>query len=539
MPPPAIRLSPRSWPQSPQPILIFRQARSRHKLHPMPRTPAPASPQPANDDDADATVQAADVSVGQMLNMPQVPAPVSDSAPKSDGKPDKKADTSKTDAGKIDAGQTDPGTPADPSAQILAMLSIPPVAQAAVQAQPVASDGNDDDVSALGGIGAGNATPSTQAAIVPSGKQTAPNPATAQPAPLQTPANDTQLSAAPSVPVTMSAANDDGDQNGNTLDNAITINLAPASIQAGAKFTQVRNTNSKTVASQPAPQSVTLAIVADDTDAPAPSSQAPSAGASSQASAPQSQKPITDAAGNPAQNLAANAAPQANAKDPTANFAAAQSGATGSSDDSKPAHASASTTSQPDAAQPPVHSAADATPQTSFTINTGETNTQSGLSLAVHVANHDSDSQSVGQALTPNTDVLAVSIAARSLSGSKQFDIRLDPPELGRVDVRLSIDANGKTQAHMTADQPQTLALLQKDAPNLARALRDAGLDVSQNGLNFSLKGQGQNSDGQGGNFSNASRSLSLPAMAQSIEAAQSASTLSTALGNARLDIHV
>lgn len=93
----------------------------------------------------------------------------------------------------------------------------------------------------------------------------------------------------------------------------------------------------------------------------------------------------------------------------------------------------------------------------------------------------------------PNMDVLAVQIAAKSQSGAKQFDIRLDPPELGRVDVRLSIDSNGKAQAHLTADQPQTLELLQKDASGLTRALRDAGLDVSQNGLNFSLRGQNGN----------------------------------------------
>ncbi len=76
---------------------------------------------------------------------------------------------------------------------------------------------------------------------------------------------------------------------------------------------------------------------------------------------------------------------------------------------------------------------------------------------------------------TPNMPALAVEIAAKSQSGAKQFDIRLDPPELGRVEVRLSIDATGKASAHLSADQPQTLDLLQKDAPTLTRALRDAG----------------------------------------------------------------
>lgn len=95
----------------------------------------------------------------------------------------------------------------------------------------------------------------------------------------------------------------------------------------------------------------------------------------------------------------------------------------------------------------------------------------------------------------PDIPALAVQIAAKSQSGIKQFDIRLDPPELGRVEVRLSIDDTGKTCAHLSADQPQTLDLLQKDAPTLTRALRDAGLELSQGGLNFSLRQQTQNQD--------------------------------------------
>ena len=96
----------------------------------------------------------------------------------------------------------------------------------------------------------------------------------------------------------------------------------------------------------------------------------------------------------------------------------------------------------------------------------------------------------------PNLTSLAVEISAKSQSGAKQFDIRLDPPELGRVEVRLSIDSAGKASAHLSADQPQTLDLLQKDASVLTRALRDAGLDMSQASLNFSLRQQAQGQQG-------------------------------------------
>jgi flagellar hook-length control protein FliK len=118
-----------------------------------------------------------------------------------------------------------------------------------------------------------------------------------------------------------------------------------------------------------------------------------------------------------------------------------------------------------------------------------------GVSQNVQVSAQDSSS-------TANTvGTLAVAIAAKSQSGNKQFDIRLDPPELGRVEVRLSIDASGKAQASLSADQPHTLDLLKNDAPALTRALRDAGLNVAQNGLNFSLRGQNQQSGGNNGGF--------------------------------------
>jgi len=129
------------------------------------------------------------------------------------------------------------------------------------------------------------------------------------------------------------------------------------------------------------------------------------------------------------------------------------------------------------AVQPAVQSQAHAGPTASVTQN-------------VQVSQSD-------QGANANTvSALAVAIAAKSQSGNKQFDIRLDPPELGRVEIRLSIDATGKAQASLSADQPRTLDLLKADGATLTRALRDAGLNVAQNGLNFSLRGQNQQNGG-------------------------------------------
>lgn len=83
---------------------------------------------------------------------------------------------------------------------------------------------------------------------------------------------------------------------------------------------------------------------------------------------------------------------------------------------------------------------------------------------------------------------LAVAIAARASAGRNSFSIRLDPPELGRVDVRLSVDKDGHISSHLVADRKDTLALLQRDASGLQRALQDAGFKTTDNGLQFSLR---------------------------------------------------
>jgi flagellar hook-length control protein FliK len=83
---------------------------------------------------------------------------------------------------------------------------------------------------------------------------------------------------------------------------------------------------------------------------------------------------------------------------------------------------------------------------------------------------------------------LAVAIAAHAESGKNHFEIRLDPPELGRIDVRLDVDKDGQVTSHLRVERAETLDLLRRDAPALERALQQAGLKTSDNGLQFSLR---------------------------------------------------
>lgn len=210
-----------------------------------------------------------------------------------------------------------------------------------------------------------------------------------------------------------------------------------------------------------------------------------------------------------------------------------------SDDNTKIAQADSTASAVPAAAGATIHSAPPP-PQPVAVIDPSAVMAPHAASAPTSGANSAASLEITSAAADPVPDLngFAVSIAARSLSGAKQFEIRLDPPELGRVDVRLSIDAAGKAVAHMATDQPQTLDLLRKDAPALTQALRDAGLDVSQNGLNFSLRGQdrqsGDSQSGAQGRKSNLSARLAIQAVQ-----APAALAYAGAASNARLDIHV
>jgi flagellar hook-length control protein FliK len=92
---------------------------------------------------------------------------------------------------------------------------------------------------------------------------------------------------------------------------------------------------------------------------------------------------------------------------------------------------------------------------------------------------------------------LALEIAASVKSGKSRFEIRLDPADLGRIDVRIDVDRNGQVTSHLTVEKPETLSMLRQDAPQLQQALDDAGFKTGDGGLQFSLRDQsssGQNS---------------------------------------------
>ncbi len=106
-----------------------------------------------------------------------------------------------------------------------------------------------------------------------------------------------------------------------------------------------------------------------------------------------------------------------------------------------------------------------------------------------------------------NLPQLAFELVRQVNDGNTRFQMRLDPPELGRIDVKLDIDTAGQVNARLVVEKSETLDLMQRDQKALERALQQAGLDAGKTNLEFSLRqspfsgGQQQARDQQGQAF--------------------------------------
>lgn len=92
--------------------------------------------------------------------------------------------------------------------------------------------------------------------------------------------------------------------------------------------------------------------------------------------------------------------------------------------------------------------------------------------------------------------VFAMNLLRRFEGGARAFQLRLDPPELGKVEVKLTLGPDRSVEAVVTTERPEALAELQRAARDLAAALQEAGLDLIEGGLSFQLDQSGQDQAG-------------------------------------------
>jgi flagellar hook-length control protein FliK len=79
----------------------------------------------------------------------------------------------------------------------------------------------------------------------------------------------------------------------------------------------------------------------------------------------------------------------------------------------------------------------------------------------------------------------AIVSLATTTSGTQQLTVRLDPEELGRVEIRIEQPQEGAAHVTVIVDRPETLNLLLRDEPQLQHALNQAGIPVEGRAVTF------------------------------------------------------
>jgi len=273
------------------------------------------------------------------------------------------------------------------------------------------------------------------------------------------------------------------------------------------------------------------------------------------AAAPQTETPeiaAADSAGKPQQVQADKAAPEKAAGETMPALPVQDEGKAGDGKEQgefKQAHAQPAQ-AQADKTEKPARPAADKSgPAVDTATMQADTNSvpapDAAQPLAHASAQHQTQAAAATQSAAPGQQAaavpvagLAIEIATQARAGKNRFEIRLDPPELGRIDVRLDVDRDGNVTSRLVVDRVETLDLLRRDAQQIERALNQAGLKTSDNALQFSLRDQGAQQ--QNAQDENGRRSAQLVMPDDELAAAEIARGYGRLLGRAGgLDIRV
>ena len=156
---------------------------------------------------------------------------------------------------------------------------------------------------------------------------------------------------------------------------------------------------------------------------------------------------------------------------------------------------------------------AKATTQAGVHANAGAQQVQAGGEATAQTntgtANEATQAQKAAaqQAVTPQkqaafrqavVDQVTVQITKAFHAGTDKINIQLKPAALGRIDVQLEVASDGRVSAIVTADNKDTLEMLQRDAKDLAKALQDAGLHADAGNMNFNLREQNREAPEKG-----------------------------------------
>lgn len=94
----------------------------------------------------------------------------------------------------------------------------------------------------------------------------------------------------------------------------------------------------------------------------------------------------------------------------------------------------------------------------------------------------------------PATQTVAMMVEKAAANGKSEqtLSIQLDPPELGRIQVQLSLEKGEAMKVRVLAEHKDTLELLQRDSHTLKASLEQAGIQTDGSSLSFDLAGGDQ-----------------------------------------------
>lgn len=151
----------------------------------------------------------------------------------------------------------------------------------------------------------------------------------------------------------------------------------------------------------------------------------------------------------------------------------------------------------------PVEAQPDATPDLApAQLEVAEADQPEGQALAAETraaqaqaALHDIPPPAASRVSAETVARLSADIVRKLDGQSSRFELQLDPHGLGKVDVSIEIDRDGRLTAAMSFDSAQSASDLKSRSGDLRAALEQAGFDVPDSGLSFSMASQ----NGSGG----------------------------------------
>ena len=92
-------------------------------------------------------------------------------------------------------------------------------------------------------------------------------------------------------------------------------------------------------------------------------------------------------------------------------------------------------------------------------------------------------------------DDIGATIVRHVKAGETSFSVRLDPAELGKVDVKVAFSADGSAKAHLVVERRDTFEALSRDQRHIEQTLRDAGFEVKDGSVSLSMRQDGNQQD--------------------------------------------